>query len=340
MTEAAARAAALREQLAQHDYRYYVLDDPRVPDAEYDRLMQELRALEAAHPDLVTPTHRRSASRARRRPAFAPVTHGVADAVARQRLHRRGRAGVRQARPRAPGREATRSTTWPSRSSTAWRYRCVYQDGPAVARRDARRWRHGRGRHRQHPHHPLRCRCACAARRRGGLEVRGEVFMPFAGFERMNASRGRAGREAVREPAQCRGRQPAPARCARSRRAAAGRLFFYGVGTLAGHCGAAAPQRAAGAAARLGTAHQRRGARGQRRCRAASTTIAAGRGAAATLEYQIDGVVYKVNRRATSRNASAMSSARRAGRSPTSSRPTRRSRCCATSNSRSAAPAR
>ncbi len=56
MTDAAAaRAAELRAQLAQHDYRYYVLDDPEVPDAEYDRLMRELRALEAAHPALITP---------------------------------------------------------------------------------------------------------------------------------------------------------------------------------------------------------------------------------------------------------------------------------------------
>ena len=42
--EAAARAAELRAQIAQHDYRYYVLDDPLIPDAEYDRLMLELRA--------------------------------------------------------------------------------------------------------------------------------------------------------------------------------------------------------------------------------------------------------------------------------------------------------
>ena len=52
---AAARAAELRAQLAQHDYRYYVLDDPQVSDAEYDRLMLELRQLESAHPQLVTP---------------------------------------------------------------------------------------------------------------------------------------------------------------------------------------------------------------------------------------------------------------------------------------------
>src|SRR5437588_5227750 len=40
-----------RSQIAQHDYRYYVLDDPLIPDAEYDRLMLELRALESADQD-------------------------------------------------------------------------------------------------------------------------------------------------------------------------------------------------------------------------------------------------------------------------------------------------
>ena len=53
--DAAARAAALREQLHHHGHQYYVLDAPTIPDAEYDRLFQELQALEVAHPDLRTP---------------------------------------------------------------------------------------------------------------------------------------------------------------------------------------------------------------------------------------------------------------------------------------------
>ena len=55
------RAEALREALRHHAHRYYVLDDPSVPDAEYDRLFQELQALEAAHPELLSadsPTQR------------------------------------------------------------------------------------------------------------------------------------------------------------------------------------------------------------------------------------------------------------------------------------------
>jgi DNA ligase (NAD+) len=53
--KAAKRAAELREQLEKHAYRYYVLDDPEVTDDVYDRLLDELRAIEREHPELVTP---------------------------------------------------------------------------------------------------------------------------------------------------------------------------------------------------------------------------------------------------------------------------------------------
>jgi DNA ligase (NAD+) len=57
MTQSEARKHAdeLRRLIEHHNYRYYVLDDPEVPDAEYDRLMRELEALESAYPELVTP---------------------------------------------------------------------------------------------------------------------------------------------------------------------------------------------------------------------------------------------------------------------------------------------
>ncbi len=51
----AVRAEALREQLHHHAHRYYVLDEPEITDADYDRLFQELQAIEAAHPELLTP---------------------------------------------------------------------------------------------------------------------------------------------------------------------------------------------------------------------------------------------------------------------------------------------
>jgi DNA ligase (NAD+) len=52
---ARARAEVLRAQLNEHNHRYYVLDDPSISDAEYDRLFGELQVLEAAHPELLTP---------------------------------------------------------------------------------------------------------------------------------------------------------------------------------------------------------------------------------------------------------------------------------------------
>src|SRR5256886_512541 len=69
------RLRELREQLAYHDHRYYTLDDPEISDAGYDRLMRELRELEEAHPQLVTPdspTRRVSGTPAEK---FDKVTH-------------------------------------------------------------------------------------------------------------------------------------------------------------------------------------------------------------------------------------------------------------------------
>ena len=54
-TDPAARVEELRRQLEHHGYRYYVLDDPEIGDAEYDSLLDELRGLEAEHPELLTP---------------------------------------------------------------------------------------------------------------------------------------------------------------------------------------------------------------------------------------------------------------------------------------------
>jgi len=49
------RLEALREQIRHHEYRYYVLDDPEIADAQFDQLMNELKRIEAEHPALVTP---------------------------------------------------------------------------------------------------------------------------------------------------------------------------------------------------------------------------------------------------------------------------------------------
>jgi DNA ligase (NAD+) len=77
MANPAARVDELRRLIDQANHRYYVLDDPSIPDADYDRLMRELEALEAAHPELATetsPTRRVGAVPAS---AFAQVRHSV-----------------------------------------------------------------------------------------------------------------------------------------------------------------------------------------------------------------------------------------------------------------------
>ena len=49
------RAEELRATINYHNYRYYIVDSPEIADAEYDRLMEELRAIEADHPELQSP---------------------------------------------------------------------------------------------------------------------------------------------------------------------------------------------------------------------------------------------------------------------------------------------
>src|SRR5437762_466266 len=95
--QAAARAEQLRTQIRHHDYRYYVLDQPEVTDAEYDRVMLELLAIEQQYPDLVTPDS------PTQRVGGAPATGGAA----RRRAARRAgdpRRGLPDAR-RVPAGE-------------------------------------------------------------------------------------------------------------------------------------------------------------------------------------------------------------------------------------------
>jgi DNA ligase (NAD+) len=73
----AARAAELRAQLHHHAHRYYTLDEPEIPDAEYDRLFRELQAIEAAHPELLTPDSPTQRVGGRVLDMFTPVRHRV-----------------------------------------------------------------------------------------------------------------------------------------------------------------------------------------------------------------------------------------------------------------------
>lgn len=77
MDTAASRAAQLRAEIERHNHAYYVLDAPTIPDAEYDRLFRELQELEAAHPELKTPDSPTQRVGGAPLPEFRQVRHGV-----------------------------------------------------------------------------------------------------------------------------------------------------------------------------------------------------------------------------------------------------------------------
>jgi DNA ligase (NAD+) len=77
MTTEAERAAELRATLHHHAHQYYVLDAPQIPDAEYDRLFQELQALEAVHPELRMPDSPTQRVGGRVLDGFVPVRHAM-----------------------------------------------------------------------------------------------------------------------------------------------------------------------------------------------------------------------------------------------------------------------
>src|SRR5438067_13937101 len=67
----------LRDEIRRHEYRYYVLDDPQISDADFDQLMNELKTLEAAHPELVTPDSPTQRVGGKPREGFVKVAHSA-----------------------------------------------------------------------------------------------------------------------------------------------------------------------------------------------------------------------------------------------------------------------
>ena len=71
------RALELRDRIRYHEHRYYVLDDPEISDADYDALMNELKALEQAHPELITPDSPTQRVGGKPREGFVKVPHST-----------------------------------------------------------------------------------------------------------------------------------------------------------------------------------------------------------------------------------------------------------------------
>jgi DNA ligase (NAD+) len=181
----AARAAALRELLDRYNHRYHALDDPEVPDAEYDRLMLELRALEGEHPELVTPGSPTQRVGAAPLAAFGAVRHRIAmlsldNAFAEQEVV----DFDRKIRDRLEQEGPVRYSAEPKLDGLA--FSAVYENGLFVrgaTRGDGETGEDITQNLRTIKALPLKLRTIDVPR---VLEVRGEVFMPMAGFERFN----------------------------------------------------------------------------------------------------------------------------------------------------------
>ena len=185
--EIAARAQALRREIDEHNYRYHVLDAPTIPDAQYDRLLRELEAIEAAHPEWVTddsPTRRVGA-----RPVggFATVRHelpmlSLANAFSDGEVH----DFVRRIGESLAAADAASLTFSVEPKFDGLAVSLRYEQGQFV--RGATR---GDGESGEDVTANLRTIRAIPMRLRGDdvpdvLEVRGEVYMPRAAFESYN----------------------------------------------------------------------------------------------------------------------------------------------------------
>jgi DNA ligase (NAD+) len=294
--DAEKRVAHLRQNIARADYQYYVLDNPDLPDGEYDKLMIELRALEAQYPDLVTPDSPTQRVSGEPVAAFGVVTHKVPmlsldnaftdeDVLAfDRRIHERlgpdAEADLEYvAEPKLDGLAVT----------------VIYRDGKlerAATRGDGVKGEDVTANVRtihKVPHelkgHPPDV-----------VEVRGEVFMPIKGFERMNRLLREQGEKVYINPRNSAAgslRQLDP-------RITAKRpldMFFYAIGTVEG---GTLPDTQWG----LLQAFEKWGLP----VSPAATLVKGVEGLLgyfaelgekrSSLTYQIDGVVYKLNRRA------------------------------------------
>ncbi|MDP9234305.1 MAG: NAD-dependent DNA ligase LigA [Actinomycetota bacterium] len=194
--EATARARALRDAIDYHSYRYHVLDDPEVADAEYDALMAELIAIETERPDLVTPDSPTQRVGAPPSDLFAPVEHrsrmlSLDNCFSLEELQ-------------AWGRRVERTINAPEALVAELKMdgvavNLIYEDGSLV--KGATR---GDGRVGEDITGNLKTVRAVPLRLRGKfpkiLEVRGEVYMRTDDFEKLNVKLGEQGHKTFSNP--------------------------------------------------------------------------------------------------------------------------------------------
>jgi len=205
MNAAETRILELRAELDLHNYRYHVLDEPSIPDVEYDRLFHELKALEAENPHLVTPDSPTQRVGSAALSAFTQVRHEIP-------MLSLGNA-FEETDMREFDRRVSEGLDLPSDGLFAEKveYSCepkldglavslLYQDGALV--RGATR---GDGTTGEDISVNVRTVRNIPLKLHGKgwpetLEVRGEVFMSKAGFERLNASQLEVGGKTFANP--------------------------------------------------------------------------------------------------------------------------------------------
>src|SRR5690606_15736177 len=188
------RIAELRKLIERYNYEYYVLDQPSVSDAEYDALMNELRELEAAHPELITPDSPTQRVGAPPSSAFGTVRHEIpmlslANAFSEQELRQWAERVYRLA-----GRRDIEFVTEPKIDGSA--VSILYRNG--VYERGATRGDGIQGEDvtaniRTVRNVPLRLQDVDGVHVPEVLEVRGEIYMRKSDFEALNRRRGEAG---------------------------------------------------------------------------------------------------------------------------------------------------
>ncbi|HFT5241214.1 TPA: NAD-dependent DNA ligase LigA [Yersinia enterocolitica] len=222
----------LRTSLRHHEHQYHVLDAPEIPDAEYDRLMQQLRDLETQHPELITldsPTQRVGAAPL---DAFEQVKHevpmlsldNVFDEESYLAFDKRVHDRLKRAEP---------LTFCCELKLDGLAVSLLYENGELV--RAATR---GDGTTGENITANVRTIRAIPLRLQGDnipqrVEVRGEVFMPQAGFEQLNEDARRKGGKVFANPRNAAAgslRQLDPRITAKRRLT----FFCYGVGLLEG----------------------------------------------------------------------------------------------------------
>lgn len=194
--DAVKRAAVLRDEIDTHNFRYYILDNPSVPDAEYDRLMRELVDLEKQYPTLVTPESPTQRIGAAPASGFGPVRHSVAMLSLENAFSDEEVMDFdRRLRERLEREDIVIYSAEPKLDGVAVSIR--YENGlliQAATRGDGTTGEDITHNVRTIPSVPLRLRGEDLPQL---IEVRGEIYMPKAGFRELNARIRKSGEKKV-----------------------------------------------------------------------------------------------------------------------------------------------